>query len=658
MKQYILFFLIITALRTQAQDLLAGLARPGAKGIFVLTGEVISDVKGPVTAYKIERKAANENDYTIIATLPAVTNVADFKQRALASNNLLPYQQDLSNLRLDSIWHRGKAAGSLSALRVLGYSTPVLAGFNMIWLDEKVKAGQSYQYRVTATGTNYTALSLPVRFNNLSVATPLYQQAVFNKPQRHLQLYWRTTFQDKPDHIETWRSEDNGVFTKVPAIVGYLPGKDSVQYLVKDTSAKAGHLYRYFVKAFDVLGNAAPVSDTITIASLDPLQMPMPQRVKALADSAAQGININWQLPEAAFIKTLTLYRSTNSLNRFQRIADLSATDTNYLDQQVKPATPYFYYFEVEYKTQFKPKRSTSFAASFMDTRLPAPPRQLEATGNKEGVVLTWEHPADNTTGFWLYRAERGQPLQLIRTMIPALDTVQQYTWTDTDSSLRGDRMYNYALKAYSTSQVESSFSDTAVARPLKNLPIPKPPMRVTAYAEDGRIYVGWDAVGNYDANVSGYKLLRGKKATGTSTYTTDTIYCSSNQFADTLVQPNVSYRYSVITQSLLGVQSVPATWATVSITGNKPAAPASLVANKVGTGIQLNWEAPAGSESLQYTVYRYERGQDPVKAGTVTGDAFTDKAATKGHQYFYFIRAITSDNTESDRSNEATIRY
>lgn len=660
MKKYLLIFLTLaTTGQLQAQDMLSGLARPGAKGIFVVTGDVISDVKGPVTAYKIERKTANDKAFTVVATLPAVSTLDEFKKRAAAADNMVPFQHDLSLINLDSLWIKGKAAGSVSQLPVVAHSTPVLAGFNMIWLDEKVQAGKTYQYRVTAVGGDFAALSTPVSFNSLPVATPLYQRAAFNKPQRYMELYWRTAFKDKPDFIETWRREENGGYTKVPAVIGYLSGKDSVQYLVKDTSAKSGLLYRYFLKAYDVYGNAAPASDTITIASLDFMQMPMPVQVKATSDSAARAIHISWQLPEAQVIKMLTLYRSTNSVNGFEPVAALAATDTQFVDQQVQPATPYFYYFEVEYKTQYKPKRSTAFAASFIDPLPPSLPRNLSATGNKQGVELTWEYEGSNTTGFWLYRAERGKPLQLVTTMIPALDTIRQYTWTDTDSSLTGDRFYQYALKTFSTSHVESPFSDTVTARPLKNIPVPKPPMRVTAYEEEGRIYVDWEVV-SYDETVTGYKLLRSKKAAGAGNYVTDTILCNTNGFVDTLVKANEDYRYSVITQSMFGVQSVPATWASVSVKAVKPAAPAAVTANIGQSGVVLNWETPADNALLQYNIYRYERGKTPVKAGTVAGniDQFTDKAAARGKHYFYFIRSLSPDKVESDKSNEASIRY
>jgi hypothetical protein len=215
-------------------------------------------------------------------------------------------------------------------------------------------------------------------------------------------------------------------------------------------------------------------------------------------------------------------------------------------------------------------------------------------------------------------------------------------------------------LKAVSTSHSESGYSDTALARPLKNIPVPKPPMQVQVSKEQGLVLVTWDAVSKYDELVNGYLLLRSKKVAGAKvSFITDTIYCINNIYKDSLVKPNESYRYSVITQSLLGVQSVPATWVYVNMPGNKPAPPASLTANPVKTGVQLNWELSDAGEALAYNVYRYERGKEPVKAGSINGaDKYTDTAAARGKQYFYFVRAVGQDKTESERSNEAVIKY
>jgi hypothetical protein len=215
-------------------------------------------------------------------------------------------------------------------------------------------------------------------------------------------------------------------------------------------------------------------------------------------------------------------------------------------------------------------------------------------------------------------------------------------------------------LKAFSTSHVESVFSDSVVARPLKNIPVPKPPMRIRTSAEPGLVLVHWEAVSRYDELVKGYRLLRSKKLAGSKeSYTTDTIYCSNNQYKDTLVKPHETIRYSVISQSVMGVQSVPSAWEYVHMDGITVPAPANVAANPVNSGIQVSWDMPHEGEVLQYVVYRFERGQKAVKTGSANGqEKFIDTTATRGKQYYYYVVAVGSDKTESSRSNEAFVNY
>jgi hypothetical protein len=660
MKSLLLLLGTLICSQLAAQQPLPNLARPGAKGIFVLTGERISDAKGPVTAYRIERKAGDEKDFTQVAMLPATASVADFTKNMARYNTWLPYQRDLSDLKVDSIWKKGKTRGTLQALRAAGYSLPVLAGFNMIWLDATVTPGKTYQYRVSAVGDPYMALSFPILYAAPVLAPPQYEKGLYNLPKKSMQLYWLATGKDIPAYMELYRREGQGKFIQVPAGVSFLTKKDTAAYLVKDTTAQPNRLYQYYIKAWDALGNVAAATDTILMASLDYMQMPVPQQVKAVNDSTLHGIHISWQLKSPMLIKSVKLFRSTRSAKGFEPIAVLSPAVLEYNDQAIQPATAYFYYFETEYKTQDKPKRGIAFAASFTDKSMPQVPQNLQATGNKNGVELSWQYAGSNISGFWLYRAERGQPLQLLTTMIPAVPGQSDYTYTDTDSMINGARFYEYALKAFSTSHIESSFSDSVVARPLKNIPVPKPPMRIRTSAEPGLVLVHWDAVSRYDELVKGYKLVRSKKATGTKeTYTTDTIFCSNNQYKDTLVKPNETIRYSVISQSVMGVQSVPSAWEYVQLDGITIPAPAAVAANPVKTGIQVSWDMPDGGETLRYNVYRFERGQKAVKTGSTNGqEKFIDTSALRGKQYYYYVVAIGSDQTASNRSNEAFVNY
>lgn len=636
-----------------AQQTLPNLARPGAKGIFVLTGEKISDPKGPVTAYRIERKAGNEKDFSLMTILHATTTLEEFKENVESSKNWLPFEQDFGSLKLDSIWRRAKAGGSLSTLRAAGYSLPIMAGFNMIWLDEKVKPGNSYQYRITAVGDTYSATSFEVKYSAPALASLKFERNYFNQPLNQVHLYWTAIGDNKPVFMELYRRGNTGRFEKVPASVSLLSKKDTVEYLVKDTTVVAGHLYNYFLKAFDALGNPAPPTDTLLIASLDYTQMPLPQQIKVLSDSSAHGISISWQMKSPSLIKSLTLYRSTSSVKGFDTLAVLSSYDTAYIDQQIEPATAYFYYFEAEYKTQNVPKRGIPFAGSFIDNTPPVAPQNLQAIGSKEGVQLSWQSNSPYVSGFWLYRSERGRPLQLLTTMIPAAPGQSDYSYTDVDSLLNGSRFYSYAVKSYSTSHIESANSDTVVARPLKNIPVPKAPMEVRVVKEPGLVLVYWDAVSKYDETVAGYKLLRSKDGI------TDTIFCSNNLYKDTMVKSGENVRYSVITHSLFNTQSAASSWVSVNMPVIAPGSPASLAANPVQTGIQLTWELPDEGEGLQYHVYRYERGKQAVKAGTVSGqEKFIDTSAARGRQYFYYVVAVGENKAESAKSNEAVIRY
>ncbi|WEK33425.1 MAG: hypothetical protein P0Y53_13115 [Candidatus Pseudobacter hemicellulosilyticus] len=661
MKYRILMAVLLFGLRAAAQQTAPGLAASGAKGIFVSVGMNIQQEKGPVKAYRIERKAGDEKEFREMTTLQPVRSPEEFRQHMQQSLQWLPYAQDLSIFRADSIFKKGMATGSLVKLRQVAAALPVVAGFNMLWLDEKVETGKVYQYRVTALGTDTVYLSLPITVKAPALHAPRFARASYNQPEQRMQLEWIASGPHKPAVLELYRREQEKDFVRVAARLSAVHSGDTLQFFLKDTTAVPGRLYQYYVRAFDVLGNEAPLSDTILQASLDPVQLPMPQQVKAMADSLHRGIRISWQLADAGLVKSLRLFRSTNSVTGYTEVAVLSGDATEYLDQRVQPAIPYFYHFSVDYKMLDSGRRSTGFGASWQDPLPPMAPALVEAEGNKEGVAISWQYDARQVRGFQLYRAERGRPLQLIVPLIPYNSRSSLYSFTDQDSALNGARDYQYALKALSTSHLASAFSDTAAARPGKNIPLPKPPMDLRAISESDQVLLTWEAVSNYDELVNGYKLLRSHRVKGSAgNYATDTIYCSGNLFRDSLVNDRETYRYSVVSVSVLGVQSSPAAWVSAELPLVRPTAPAGLMANRVKDGIQLDWNGLNEGDILSYTVYRYERAGTIVKAGTVSNgqERFVDKSAARGKKYFYYVCSFSADGKESMKSNEAVVNY
>lgn len=644
-----------------AQVKLAKLATSGGKGIFVMTGEEIPMAKGPISGYIIERKAGADKDFREVAKLPAVTTVAEFKRKALAAASMLPYKMN-NNIKLDSVWIRAQVRGTISKLGATGYAIPVLAGLNMLWLDENVDAGKVYTYRVKAIGSTYTALSADITYKQFdTIATVQFERGLFNQPQRRMELYWEAHGRDKPVVLEAYRSQGEGAFEKINAKISVLPVQDSFKFRVIDTTAVKGRVYNYYVKPYDAFGNAGIVTDTQMIASLDFIQMPMPEKVKAVGDSVNEAIHIRWTQHDPEYLNMLTLYRSTNSVDGFEAVAVLSPDIHEYIDQDIAPSTSYFYYFEVQYKMQTRPMRSTSFGASYKDFRKPAVSQEVEATAVSGGIQLDWKCDDNNISGFWVYRAERGRPMRLATKLITPKKVSGKYSFTDLDSSLSGGKFYMYALKTYSTTHLESSFSDTVSARPGKTPPAPRSPLNVLARQSGNTVFIKWDNVAGYDENTNDYVVLRGRKIAGTTDrYSVDSIKVYSNKYSDSLFRAGESLRYAVVSRSMFGSMSKPSAWTYLRTLAEQPVAPAAITINDTKEGVQLNWQTPGEGSTLQYAVYRYERGKQSVKAGTTaSGTAtFVDRTAVRGKHYFYFIRAVGSDKTESERSKEASINF
>lgn len=651
----ILSFLLFTCFSLHAQTTLPGLARVGGKGIFVLCGDKISNESGPVTGYIIERKAGADKFFKEMITLKAVSTVNDFKSNLLSSTAMLPYNPDLSIFKIDTAWRKGKATGLISKLGPLGGSLPVLAGFKMIWLDREVSPGITYEYRVTAIGTKEISQSVPVTMGKRKGPGPIkFIAGNYEVPQKSMFIRYQATGIYKPSFLEVYRTEINkNEFLKVDALVTPMMFKDSTVFVIKDSTIQKFGIYRYYVKAWDALGNSAATPDTVQVSALDYVQMLTPQYIKAIPDSGANRINISWELQDASLIKMIRLFRSTNSVNGFIPIATISLDQRSYIDEAVMPATPYFYYFELTYKTSERSKKTTLFSGSVMSTELPGIPQGFTATQSPDGIVLSWNYYEISTGTFHIYRGKEGGKMQLLNTNIGAIDSVHNYEFTDTDSALVGGNFYKYAVQAISTSHVAGLFSDTASIYIAKKKSVkPLPPMQLAGNYTDEAVHLFWEDTKAANADISGYSLLR--KSAGK----TDTIYTGVNHFSDTSVQEGKTYTYTVLSNAYSGARSAASLPATLIVPILKSAAPSQLTAKKIAKGTLLKWQLPDDGKVLTYHVYRYIRGNEPTKIASLTKgmNTFTDVSATEASPYFYYVVAVNDNGIESDQSKEATV--
>jgi fibronectin type 3 domain-containing protein len=498
-------------------------------------------------------------------------------------------------------------------------------------------------------------LAVGISWNASAQSVLKHTHASYYQVQGYAELGWYLEGNPMPASISLYRSETGGRFIKTN-IEAFVRAKgDTLHYTFNDSTIQRFNIYNYYIEAFDEAGNAIAAPDTVFLPALDYLEMPMPSSILAIGDSTTNTIKIDWQLPLTELIKQLTLYRSTNSVDGFVQVAILDPRQKEFVDDDVRPATPYFYYFDLEYKMSDVKKRSSSFASSFVSNEPPPIPDYFEAEATENGIVLKWEHSDPDTRGFWLYRAEAGKPHELFTPLVPAVDTLRFYEFVDIDS-LNPSLSYEYTIRAYSKSHVDGASSDTVLVVPIGPLPLITAPLGLQATPSEDHIFVQWQDIESTSPDFMMYRVVRLSEAS------TDTMFVSLNFLADTTAKKGVAYTYSVSTINRQ-YKSGPSTVGVIAnLEFDTPSPPSGVIAFPLVNGIRVSWEYNQDNAGFAYEVHRVVRGEDSVMVGRVDAPnvplQFIDTTAQRNEVYFYTVFAISADGVRSAPSEEVRIRY
>jgi len=656
MKRFliILGFLALANAGNAQQGTMPGLARIAGKGIMVFPGEKIAQSNGPVTGYKIERKTGSE-DFKEVATLEATKTLDEFRTRITDASRLVPYPIDLSGYKIDSIWRIGTAKGNLHALGLAGISLPIIAGFNLVWLDESVTEGMSYQYRVTPVGNASAFLSEQITYRkNIPVDKLYFSEKEYTN--RHISIRFVARIENVPAYAEVYRNDNKTGFKKVPAkVLINLKNPDTMRYHIVDADIRYGQVYEYYLKTFDALGNSGDNSDTVLLGSLSTPKLSMPDNLMVTGDTSNTAIRITWKLDNPELVRSVRLMRSTNSVNGFKQLAVLAPDDNLYLDQSIDPMTPYFYYFELVSKMDSMPKRSTVFAGTYEHNGKPFTAVMVTAIAKDNGNVIAWSYPYNDAAGFYVYRMGPTQSFMQISSLI-AVNEKGTYSFTD-NAALTQNDFYAYTIKTVSKSNMSSGNSDTVTIKTIAGSQSagPSAPLNVSAALSEDIVSIFWEDVKQSDESVTGYLVLRKKQGSAK----TDTIQTTRNFATDDNIEKGITYTYSIITLNKYGNRSTLSQSTDIAIPSKTILPPAGLRANVLKEGISIQWERPENGENYTYNIYRYTRGSEPKLIGNAkASDSFTDKAVSKGEDYFYTVRSLDSNKKESYDSEEVGIQY
>ena len=228
--------------------------------------------------------------------------------------------------------------------------------------------------------------------------------------------------------------------------------------------------------------------------------------------SAAAGVTLTWNAPSAGEVTGYQIVRrrpmeGEKSLQ--VHLNDTGSTATTWTDTEVSDGTVYVYRVKAWSGGEVGPKSNfVRLTYEPPPDPPPDPPQQLQGTSETQGIVLVWDAPSGNVSG---YQILRRRPLECEKDLrVHVADTGNaNATWTDTD--VEAGFRYVYRVKAINEAgtSVESGFVKITHEPPGSH-PVegsPGAPARVRPVNAWNGMKLRWQAPDDLD--VTGYQILR-----------------------------------------------------------------------------------------------------------------------------------------------------
>ena len=213
-----------------------------------------------------------------------------------------------------------------------------------------------------------------------------------------------------------------------------------------------------------------------------------------------------------------------------------------------------------------------------------------------------------------------------------------------TDSKANAGTTYYYKVKALAADGTDSSLS-AAVAITCR---CARPVVKTDYWASTGKPYIKWTAV----AGASQYEVYRSGSKDGTYTLLGTT---TATNYTDSKANAGYTYYYKVKAISEVKSAANSSLTAAVAITC-RCARPVVTPDYLTSTGKPyIKWAAVAGAS--QYEVYRSGSSNGTYEyVGTTTATNYTDNKANAGTTYYYKVKALAADGTDSSLSAAVAI--
>jgi hypothetical protein len=211
----------------------------------------------------------------------------------------------------------------------------------------------------------------------------------------------------------------------------------------------------YSITAVDKVYNNSPFTSAIKIKRPDKIKPVEAQFINIIHNDSS--IIVKWIPSTSKDVKQYELWRNMEN-SPPEKIKEWAATDTLYEFIDRKSEYGKFYQYQIKVIDDDNNFSVSNSAPHYFDSRIRKQIKKINYKIDLENksITLNWSYPEKELYSFNIYKAKKGEPLKIIKTLNGDI-----LTFDDKDLSIGNE--YEYRIKANFISGAESYISDAIV---------------------------------------------------------------------------------------------------------------------------------------------------------------------------------------------------
>lgn len=417
----------------------------------------------------------------------------------------------------------------------------------------------------------------------------------------------------------------------------------------RDEAIVPGALYRYRLRAADLLGRLSPPGPVVTMRAPG-LRGPNPPTVVA-TEPADGRILVVWNISPEPLTRGYHVERTVGADSTYRRLtrALVPVDRPEFTDSVTVGREIYTYRVRAVDAAGRVGAPSNAISARGLDLRAPAAPAALTVTALPgRRVRLAWRAPGDrDLRGYEVHRAERGDSSFARMTAAPITTTAYVDSGYD-GQTLRPGREYTWRIVA-----VDSSANASAPLEGRLRIVDDEAPEAARSLLVRNHLgrYVELSWTGSPSLDVARYVVERVGPAS-TVTPVATLLPQAAYAVRDTTLAKGARAQWRVVAIDSAGNRSAPVADTLTFRDLTRPPAPRRVTAVRTAGVTTVRWERVISRDLRGYVVYRAERVDGPrtrLTAAPVTALEFLDRAVAQGAHYV--VRAVDASGNESAES-------